>query len=118
MDINQSKNQKLQYWSAAAMLCMLTYVLYTTFGVISVFALLLLPFALYSTIKASTAFVILFILFSYFRLHEAFPVLYNFKIPKMRCRFHSNSKEYLVLKMKTHVFDAKKHIFIFLTCIV
>ena len=83
MDINQSKNQKLQYWSAAAMLCMLTYVLYTTFGVISVFALLLLPFALYSTIKASTAFVILFILFSYFRLHEAFPVLYNFKIPKM-----------------------------------
>lgn len=83
MDINQSKNQKLQYWSAAVMLCMLTYVLYSTFGFISVFALLLLPFALYSTIKASTFFVIMFILFSYFRLHEAFPVLYNFKIPKM-----------------------------------
>ena len=42
----------------------------------------------------------------------------HFKSPKMRCRFHSNFKEYIVFKMKTRVFDAKTRVFIFLTCIV
>ncbi|AIY66652.1 oligosaccharide repeat unit polymerase [Pseudoalteromonas piratica] len=47
------------------------------------FALLLLPFALFFTIRYSVIFVILFILFSYFRIHEAFPVLMPLKIPKL-----------------------------------
>lgn len=47
------------------------------------FALLLLPFALFFTVRYSVIFVILFILFSYFRIHEAFPVLMPLKIPKL-----------------------------------
>ena len=58
-------------------------VTYATVGPIAVFALLLLPFAAFTAVKVSVAFIILFILFSYFRLHEAFPMLMPFKIPKL-----------------------------------
>jgi len=58
-------------------------VTYATVGPIAVFALLLLPFAAFTAVKVSVAFIILFILFSYFRLHEAFPILMPFKIPKL-----------------------------------
>lgn len=61
----------------------LTLVLYTLFGPIAAFALLLLPFAGFLAVKISTVFIILFILFSYFRLHEAFVFLMPLKIPKM-----------------------------------
>jgi probable O-glycosylation ligase (exosortase A-associated) len=44
---------------------------------------MLLPFAAFTAVRVSTSFVVLFILFSYFRLHEAFPVLMPFKIPKL-----------------------------------
>lgn len=43
----------------------------------------LLPFAMVLAVRVSSLFIILFILFSYFRLHEAFPVLMPLKIPKM-----------------------------------
>tara|TARA_Y100000310_G_scaffold70468_2_gene66117 strand:+ start:5526 stop:6890 length:1365 start_codon:yes stop_codon:yes gene_type:complete len=56
---------------------------YSLLGPIAVFALLLLPFAAFTAVKVSVAFIILFILFSYFRLHEAFPVLMPLKIPKL-----------------------------------
>ncbi|WP_209326807.1 O-antigen ligase family protein [Pseudoalteromonas sp. PA2MD11] len=56
---------------------------YSILGPIAVFALLLLPFAAFTAVKVSVAFIILFILFSYFRLHEAFPVLMPLKIPKL-----------------------------------
>ncbi|MBE0358875.1 O-antigen ligase family protein [Pseudoalteromonas aliena] len=61
----------------------LTLVLYTLFGPIAAFALLLLPFAGFLAVKISTVFIIFFILFSYFRLHEAFVFLMPLKIPKM-----------------------------------
>jgi probable O-glycosylation ligase (exosortase A-associated) len=52
-------------------------------GAVGAFALVILPFAAFTAIRASIAFIILFILFSYFRLHEAFPILMPFKIPKL-----------------------------------
>ena len=58
-------------------------VLFKIAGPAASFALLLLPFALFCTVRYSVIFVILFILFSYFRIHEAFPVLMPFKIPKL-----------------------------------
>jgi probable O-glycosylation ligase (exosortase A-associated) len=61
----------------------LVLVLYSLFGPIAAFALLLLPFAGYMAVKMSTVFIILFILFSYFRLHEAFVFLMPLKIPKL-----------------------------------
>ncbi|MEQ5875200.1 O-antigen ligase family protein [Pseudoalteromonas sp. NFXS39] len=62
---------------------LLVVVTYAILGPIAVFALLLLPFAAFTAVKVSVAFIILFILFSYFRLHEAFPFLMPFKIPKL-----------------------------------
>ncbi|BBN81665.1 membrane protein [Pseudoalteromonas sp. A25] len=56
---------------------------YKGVGILGAFALIALPFAAFSAVRASIAFIILFILFSYFRLHEAFPVLMPFKIPKL-----------------------------------
>ena len=49
--------------------------LFKVAGPAAPFALLMLPYALYFTVRFSVIFVILFILFSYFRIHEAFPVL-------------------------------------------
>ncbi|WP_372765759.1 O-antigen ligase family protein [Pseudoalteromonas sp.] len=57
--------------------------LYKIAGPAAPFAFLMLPFALFFTVRFSVIFVILFILFSYFRIHEAFPVLMPFKIPKL-----------------------------------
>ncbi|MEI4551623.1 oligosaccharide repeat unit polymerase [Pseudoalteromonas spongiae] len=57
--------------------------LFKVAGPAAPFALLMLPFALYFTVRFSVIFVILFILFSYFRIHEAFPVLMPLKIPKL-----------------------------------
>ncbi len=56
--------------------------LYSLFGPIAAFALLLLPFAGVLAVRISTVFIILFILFSYFRIHEAFVFLMPLKIPK------------------------------------
>ena len=63
--------------------CVLIIVLYQELGFIAAFAIVLLPFAAVMAVQISTVFIILFILFSYFRLHEAFPVLMPFKIPKL-----------------------------------
>ena len=52
-------------------------------GAIIAFALLMLPLAATMAVRISGVFLILFILFSYFRLHEAFPVLMPFKFPKL-----------------------------------
>ena len=57
--------------------------LYSLFGPIAAFALLLLPFAGVLAVRVSTVFIILFILFSYFRIHEAFLFLMPLKIPKL-----------------------------------
>jgi probable O-glycosylation ligase (exosortase A-associated) len=57
--------------------------LYSLFGPIAAFALLLLPFAGVLAVRISTVFIILFILFSYFRIHEAFVFLMPLKIPKL-----------------------------------
>ncbi|MBE0368229.1 O-antigen ligase family protein [Pseudoalteromonas aurantia] len=73
-------NQLLISGGLAALLVL---VLYKTIGPIAAFAIIVMPFAAFTAVRVSTAFVILFILFSYFRLHEAFPVLMPFKIPKL-----------------------------------
>lgn len=52
-------------------------------GILVAFALVLLPVAATLAVRISSVFLILFILFSYFRLHEAFPFLMPFKIPKL-----------------------------------
>ena len=62
---------------------LLIAVLYNIFGPIASFAFILLPLAAFAAVRLSTVFVIAFILFSYFRLHEAFPVLMPLKIPKL-----------------------------------
>ncbi|CCQ11999.1 Membrane protein SypL involved in exopolysaccharide production [Pseudoalteromonas luteoviolacea B = ATCC 29581] len=59
----------------------LMVVVYDFAGIIPAVGLMLLPFAAFTAVRVSTTFVILFILFSYFRIHEAFPVLMPFKIP-------------------------------------
>jgi probable O-glycosylation ligase (exosortase A-associated) len=58
----------------------MTYIFY---GFFISFSLLLLPFVLFLIIRHSVIFVILFILFSYFRIHEAFPILMDLKIPRL-----------------------------------
>ncbi|NNG43014.1 oligosaccharide repeat unit polymerase [Pseudoalteromonas sp. NEC-BIFX-2020_002] len=67
----------------ASLVTFLVVGLYLQLGPIAVFAFLILPFAAFTAVKVSVAFIILFILFSYFRLHEAFPVLMPLKIPKL-----------------------------------
>ncbi len=57
--------------------------IYKKYGLIYSLFFLLSPFAIFLVIKNSVIFVILFILFSYFRIHEAFPVLMALKIPKL-----------------------------------
>lgn len=77
---------RLDVWRQSLMLLGASFVLvylYYLAGPILAFVLLLLPFAAVLAVRISTVFVILFILFSYFRLHEAFPVLMPFKIPKL-----------------------------------
>ncbi|MDP4985549.1 O-antigen ligase family protein [Pseudoalteromonas tunicata] len=62
---------------------LLIIVLYEQFGFVAAFAIVLLPFGAVMAVQISTFFIILFILFSYFRLHEAFPILMPLKIPKL-----------------------------------
>ncbi|MBD1582146.1 O-antigen ligase family protein [Pseudoalteromonas sp. S16_S37] len=64
-------------------IALIVLAVYQGAGILAAFALVILPFAAFSAIRVSIAFIILFILFSYFRLHEAFPVLMPFKIPKL-----------------------------------
>jgi probable O-glycosylation ligase (exosortase A-associated) len=60
----------------------LVLALYRFIGPYAAFTMIILPFIAFTAVRVSTAFVILFILFSYFRLHEAFPILMPYKIPK------------------------------------
>jgi len=46
-----------------------------------VMAIGLLPFAILFTLKQPFLMVLLFVIFSFFRIHEVFPQIYNFKIP-------------------------------------
>lgn len=52
-------------------------------GFIPSIGLVLVPIGGYLAIRYSAFFIVLFILFSFFRLHEAFPQLMPFKIPKL-----------------------------------
>ena len=61
--------------------CMLAA--YFKLGIFAALAMTLVPFLLVFALNAACALLILFILFTYFRLHEAFPILMPFKIPKM-----------------------------------
>lgn len=56
---------------------------YYSAGILIAFALVLMPVAATLAVRISSVFLVLFILFSYFRLHEAFPVLMPFKFPKL-----------------------------------
>ncbi|RJE77481.1 hypothetical protein BGP78_00300 [Pseudoalteromonas sp. MSK9-3] len=75
--------KKNQLLLSGALATLLVLALYKIIGPIAAFAIIIMPFAAFTAVRVSTAFVILFILFSYFRLHEAFPVLMPFKIPKL-----------------------------------
>jgi len=46
-----------------------------------VVAISIIPFALLFTLNQPFLMVLLFVIFSFFRIHEAFPQIYNFKIP-------------------------------------
>lgn len=46
-----------------------------------VIALSILPIAILITLKQPFLMVLLFVIFSFFRIHEVFPQIYNFKIP-------------------------------------
>lgn len=78
---NWLKQHQLALFGLFAALSVLT--LYQFVGPVAAFAIIIMPFAAFTAVRVSTAFIILFILFSYFRLHEAFPVLEPFKIPKL-----------------------------------
>jgi hypothetical protein len=41
----------------------------------------LLPLAIFTVLRQPFFFVLLFVIFSFFRIHEVFPQIYNFKIP-------------------------------------
>jgi len=41
----------------------------------------LVPLALFTVLRQPFFFVLLFVIFSFFRIHEVFPQIYNFKIP-------------------------------------
>lgn len=41
----------------------------------------LVPFAVFTVLRQPFFFVLLFVIFSFFRIHEVFPQIYNFKIP-------------------------------------
>jgi O-antigen ligase len=43
----------------------------------------LVPFAIIFVLKQSFLIILLFVIFSFFRIHEVFPQVYNFKIPLM-----------------------------------
>jgi O-antigen ligase len=46
-----------------------------------IIALSLLPIAIFVVLRIPFFFVLLFVIFSFFRIHEVFPQIYNFKIP-------------------------------------
>lgn len=48
---------------------------------IIIIALCLVPIAILIVLQQPFLFVLLFVIFSFFRIHEVFPVIYNFKIP-------------------------------------
>ncbi|MCG9593759.1 hypothetical protein L1D58_19300, partial [Vibrio diabolicus] len=48
---------------------------------ILIVALCFAPLALLFVLNQTFWLVTLFVIFSFFRIHEAFPVIYNFKIP-------------------------------------
>ncbi|GEA10941.1 hypothetical protein [Alteromonas sp. KUL49] len=72
-----------QQWAIAIMGTALIVAAFYSAGILIAFALVLLPFAATMAVRISSVFLVLFILFSYFRLHEAFPVLMPFKFPKL-----------------------------------
>lgn len=57
--------------------------IYWSFGYLAALLIITLPLAIYLSVSYSLYFILLFILFSYFRIHEAFPVLMPLKIPKI-----------------------------------
>lgn len=80
-DMPRIANFKLQL--IILLVCVTIILAFQKVGFAAAFALVILPYAAVTAVKVSTVFVILFILFSYFRLHEAFPVLMPLKIPKL-----------------------------------
>lgn len=70
-------------WLVGSLVTVATAFIYTLGGSLGAFALVLLPFAATLAVRFSSVFLVLFILFSYFRLHEAFPFLMPFKLPKL-----------------------------------
>jgi probable O-glycosylation ligase (exosortase A-associated) len=83
LDLNNDKPRPVVLMSIALGLSFIIISLYYWIGPTAAFLLLALPFFLYFSLRFSVLLVILFILFTYFRLHEAFPALMPFKIPKI-----------------------------------
>lgn len=73
-----------QLWLALSG-CIFTYMAWTQLGIYSLLpcAIIIFPFV----INHSFTVCIFFILFSYFRLHEAFPILMPFHIPLLLAMF-------------------------------
>ncbi|WP_026374782.1 O-antigen ligase family protein [Aestuariibacter salexigens] len=80
--VNFTSNSHKQ-WAIGVLGTLLISTAYQAGGVLIAFALLALPLAATMAVRISGLFLVLFILFSYFRLHEAFPVLMPFKFPKL-----------------------------------
>lgn len=76
-------NQNKIHTLVASLVVVILVAVYWKLGMIAAIALTFVPFALVFALRAACGLMILFILFTYFRLHEAFPFLMPFKIPKL-----------------------------------
>jgi probable O-glycosylation ligase (exosortase A-associated) len=73
----------IQQWAMATLGTATVAAIFVLGGIVPSIGLVLLPVAGFLAIRFSAIFIVFFILFSFFRLHEAFPVLMPFKIPKL-----------------------------------
>lgn len=81
MEINDTNNQRKQIL-LTLFLCLVIATFWKFLpNPVVVIAIGLIPFAIIFTLRQSFLMVLLFVVFSFFRLHEAFPQIYNFKIP-------------------------------------
>ena len=80
MYLNSQTPQK--HAALALAVCLLTGIVWKIFPhPILVVVVGIVPFALLFTLKQPFLMVLLFVIFSFFRIHEVFPQIYNFKIP-------------------------------------
>lgn len=79
---NASDKQRLLSITITLLSCMLIAVAWRFFAhPVILIAFGLVPIAIFVVLRIPFLFVLLFVIFSFFRIHEVFPQIYNFKIP-------------------------------------